>query len=98
MASPDEQENELQRRVEARLREMEQKIRGSEAPFYKTVKHQPEETQKPWMKKAILGAKLFGLGVAGVMAVIIAADLAKILVVVILVWIAYKLFLESPKK
>ncbi|HLO88670.1 MAG TPA: hypothetical protein VK203_27185 [Nostocaceae cyanobacterium] len=98
MASPDEKEHELQRRVEARLREMAEKIHASEIPHYQTVKHQPEEAQKPWVKKAILAGKLFGLAVAALIAVRVASVLAGVMIVALLGWMAYKLFLESPKK
>ncbi|HLP90988.1 MAG TPA: hypothetical protein VK184_20685 [Nostocaceae cyanobacterium] len=98
MASHNDPNHDLQRQVEARLRELEEKQRFSEPPVYQTVKHYPEQTQKPWMKKAILGAKLFGLAVAAFVAVRVAAIAAQFIIVAILGWVAYKLFFDRPKK
>ncbi len=95
MASPDEHNRELQRQIEKRLQEIESSMNNAEAPFHKTVKHQPESSQKPWMKKAILGAKLFGLGVAVLVAVQIAAKIAAFIIFAALAFLAYKIFLES---
>ncbi|BAZ33025.1 hypothetical protein NIES4074_55340 [Cylindrospermum sp. NIES-4074] len=97
MKFQDEHEQELQRQVEMRLREMESNIGGTNAPFHKTVKHQPENLQQPWMKKAILAAKLFGLGVAVLVAVRVASVLAGIVMFAALAWLTYKLFFESKK-
>jgi Flp pilus assembly protein TadB len=87
-----------QREVELRLREMESQIHNPDAPFHRTVKHQPENSPKPWMKKAILGAKLFALAVAALVAVRIASALAGVVIVAFLGWISYKLFFDSAKK
>ncbi|MBE9038220.1 DUF3040 domain-containing protein [aff. Roholtiella sp. LEGE 12411] len=105
MTSQDDRHKELERRertlrereMEVRLREMEADIRASNAPFHKTVKHQPENSSKLWIKKAILGGKLFALGVAVLIAVRIASVMAGIIIVAALTWISYKLFFESPK-
>ncbi|BAY62937.1 hypothetical protein NIES22_30130 [Calothrix brevissima NIES-22] len=86
-----------QREVELRLREMEADLNPSNAPFHKTVKHPSEKFSQPWMKKAILGLQLFGIGVAVLVAARIAATVAGIVMFGALVWMAYKLFLESPK-
>ncbi|MBK1990511.1 DUF3040 domain-containing protein [Sphaerospermopsis aphanizomenoides BCCUSP55] len=98
MASQDEHNRELQRKVEMRLREMEDRLHASEAPFYETQKHQPENSQKPWMRKAILGVKLFGLAVAALVAVRIASVLAGFVIFGALAFLVYKLFLESKFK
>jgi hypothetical protein len=86
-----------EKEVELRLREMDANIYNSQEPFYQTVKHQPENSQKPWVKKAILAGKLFALGVAALVAVRIASAIAGIIIVASLVWISYKLFFESQK-
>ncbi|MEH2066204.1 MAG: DUF3040 domain-containing protein [Nostoc sp.] len=86
-----------EREVELRLREMETNIQANDAAFHQTVKHQPENSQKPWMKKVILGGKLFVLGVAALVAVKIASVLAGFMIVGALGWMSYKLFLESQK-
>ncbi len=98
MTSPDERNRELQRQVETRLREMEDRIHATEAPFYKTEKLQPENSQKSGMKKLILGAKLFGLAVAALVAVRVASVLAGFVIFGALAFLAYKLFLESKFK
>ncbi|MBW4423718.1 MAG: DUF3040 domain-containing protein [Nostoc desertorum CM1-VF14] len=86
-----------EREVELRLREMESNIHANDAAFHQTVKHQPENSQKPWMKKVILGGKLFALGVVALVAVRIASVLAGFIIVGALGWMSYKLFLESKK-
>jgi hypothetical protein len=86
-----------QREVELRLREMEADVNRPNPPLHPTVKHESEKFSKPWMKKAILGLQLFGIGVAVLVAVRIAAAVAGIVMFGALVWMAYKLFLESPK-
>ncbi|MDZ8187491.1 MAG: DUF3040 domain-containing protein [Nostoc sp. ChiSLP02] len=86
-----------EREVELRLREMEAKIHTADAPFHQTVKHQGENSQKPWMKKLILGGKLFALGVVALVAVRVASVLAGFIIVATLGWVTYKLFFESQK-
>ncbi|MDZ7961012.1 MAG: hypothetical protein RMY34_24550 [Aulosira sp. DedQUE10] len=83
-----------QREIELKLREIDAEINP---PVHKTVKHQPEKVSQPWMKKIILGAKFFAVAVAVLIAVRIAAALAGIVMFAALVWMGYKLFLESPK-
>jgi Flp pilus assembly protein TadB len=94
MASQDERNRELQRQVEKRLRELETHI-NDDSPFHQTVKHQPTDSQKPWMKKAILGGKLFAIAVATLVAVRVASVVAGVVMFAALVWLAYKLFFES---
>ncbi|MEH2092028.1 hypothetical protein CDG77_02230 [Nostoc sp. 'Peltigera membranacea cyanobiont' 213] len=84
-----------EREVELRLREMETNIHATDVAFHQTVKHQPD--RKPWMKKLILGGKLFALGVVALVAVRIASVLAGFIIVGVLGWVSYKLFLESKK-
>lgn len=98
MRLPDEHNRELQRKVEMRLREMEDRINASEAPVYETQKYQPENSQKPWMRKAILGAKLFGLAVATIVAIRVASVLAGFVIFGALAFLLYRLFLESKVK
>ncbi|MCC5637821.1 DUF3040 domain-containing protein [Nostoc sp. CHAB 5844] len=106
MKSEEERRQELEQRerllrereVELRLREIEADVHNSQAPFHQTVKHQPENSQKPWVKKAILAGKLFALGVAALVAVRIASAIAGVIILAALVWMSYKLFFESPSK
>ncbi|MBD2690262.1 hypothetical protein [Anabaena catenula] len=98
MKSPDEHNQEIQRQVEKRLREMDDQIHAIDAPFYKTQKHQPEQSQKPWLKKVILGGKFFGFAVAALVAVRVASVLAGIVIFGALAFLTYKLFLESKIK
>ncbi|MGF2036405.1 MAG: DUF3040 domain-containing protein [Nostoc sp. CmiVER01] len=105
MTSESNREKELEQRerilrereVELRLREMESNIHASDAAFHQTVKHQPENSQKPWMNKVILGGKLFALGVVALVAVRIASVLAGFIIVGTLGWMSYKLFFEFKK-
>jgi predicted alpha/beta-hydrolase family hydrolase len=96
MKSPHEHNQNIQRQVEKRLREMDDQINSFDAPFYKTQKLQPE--QKPWLRKLILGGKLFGLAVATIVAVKVASTLAGMVIFGALVFLIYKLFLESKFK
>ncbi len=104
MTSPSDRDQELEERerrlrekeVELRLREMEQQMSNNDVPLYKTVKHQPE--QKPWMKKVILGGKLFALGVAALVAVRVASILAGFIIIAVLGWVSYQLFFASRQK
>jgi Protein of unknown function (DUF3040) len=86
-----------EREVELRLREMETNIHATDAAFHQTAKHQPENSQKPWVKKVILGGKLFALGVVALVAVRIASVLAGFIIVGAMGWVSYKIFLESKK-
>ncbi|AFZ25307.1 hypothetical protein Cylst_3142 [Cylindrospermum stagnale PCC 7417] len=97
MTSQDEHNKELQSRVERRLRELETQVNDLDAtaPFHKTEKHQPIDIQKPWMKKAILGAKLFGIAVATFVAAQIASKVVGVIMFAALGWLVYKLFFES---
>ncbi|MEH2246404.1 hypothetical protein [Nostoc sp.] len=70
-----------EREVELRLREMETKIHATDAAFHQTVKHQLENSHKPWMKKVILGGKLFALSVVALVAVRIASVLARFIII-----------------
>ncbi|WP_353932463.1 hypothetical protein WJM97_07725 [Okeanomitos corallinicola TIOX110] len=98
MTSQDEHNREMQRRVEKRLREMENMMNIEETPFYETQKHQPEKNQKSWMRKVILGAKLFGLLVVTIVAVRVATFIAGFVIFGALAFLVYKLFLESKFK
>ncbi|NET69939.1 MAG: hypothetical protein F6K62_02485 [Sphaerospermopsis sp. SIO1G2] len=98
MALPDEHNREIQERVEARLREMENMMNTGEEPVYQTRKHQPEKSQKPWLRKVILGAKLFGLFVVTIVAIRIASMLVSVVIFAALGFLVYKLFLESKIK
>lgn len=86
-----------QREVELRLREMDSEVNTPNAPFHQTAKHQPESSEKLWVKKVIFGAKLFAIGVAALVAVRIASVLAGVVIVALLGWMSYKLFFDFPK-
>ena len=94
MKSPHEHNQDIQRQVEKRLREIDDQINGINAPFYQTQKHKFEKSQKPWLRKVILGGQLFGLAVATIVAVKVASALAGIVMIGILAFLVYKLFLE----
>ncbi|MDD1416087.1 hypothetical protein MEN41_16090 [Dolichospermum sp. ST_con] len=98
MKSPHEHNQDIQRQVEKRLREIDDQINGIDTPFYETQKHQPAQTQKPWLRKIILGGQLFGLAVATIVAVKVASALAGIVMFGALTFLVYKLFLESKFK
>lgn len=98
MIPRDEQNQEMQRRVEKRLQEMDNLINAKDAPFYETQKHQPENSQKPWIRKAIFWGKLFGLAVLTIVAVRVASFVAGIVIFGALAFLVYKLFLESKFK
>lgn len=68
---------------------MEINIHATNGVFHQTVKHQSEDSQKPWMKKAILGRKLFALGVVTLVAVRIASVVAGFIIVAALGWMSY---------
>ncbi|AFY45956.1 Protein of unknown function (DUF3040) [Nostoc sp. PCC 7524] len=87
-----------EKEVEIRLREMEQKMSVNDTPFHQTVKHQTENSPKPWVKKLIIAGKLFALGVAALVAVRVASVLAGFVIMAVLAWVAYKLFFETRKK
>jgi hypothetical protein len=87
-----------EKEVEIRLREMEQKMSLNDTPFHQTVKHQIENSPKPWVKKLIIAGKLFALGVAALVAVRVASVLAGFVIMAVLAWVAYKLFFETRKK
>ncbi len=103
--SPDDYNNELERRerelrqkeLELRLRELDSDVNGKNIQFYQTDKHQPEKLDKLWVPKVILGLKLFGLGVAALVAVKIASVLAGVVIVGMLAFVAYKLFFDNKK-
>ncbi|HYW20242.1 MAG TPA: hypothetical protein VE956_13210 [Nodularia sp. (in: cyanobacteria)] len=100
MTSQDDHHDELERR-ERKLREREVELRIPEMdadvnlPVHQTMKHQPEKSQKPWIKKVVLGGKLFLLGVTALVVVKVASAVAGIVIVSALVWISYKLFFDS---
>lgn len=103
MTPPDERNDELERRerelrereIEIRLREMEADINSQDAPFHQTQKHLAQKNQKSWMKKAILGGKLFLIGVVAIAAVKVAAAVSGMIILGLVVWVTYKLFSDS---
>lgn len=106
MNSPENYEQQLQDRerqlrekeAELRLRELETETSDQDPKFYRTVKHQSENTEQPvWQKKTVLGLKLFGLGVVALVAVRLAATLAGFLIVGALIFAGYKLFFDNKK-
>lgn len=95
MTSPNEYNRKLQRRVDKRLREIEDIIHVNDVPFYQTQKHQPENSPKPEKRTVIFAAKLLGFAVAAVVVVQISLFIARIVVIAALAFFVYKLFLES---
>lgn len=95
MKSPHEHNQDIQRQVEKRLREIDDEINAVDQPVYQTRKHQPEQAQKPWLRKVILGGKFFALAVATLVAVRVASVLAGVVIFGALAFLVYKLFLES---
>jgi Flp pilus assembly protein TadB len=87
-----------EKETELRLRHLEDRVNADNAKVYPTVKHQPEKSEKLWQKKAILGAKLFALGVMAIVAVKVASFLAGIVIIGLLGFVAYKLFFDQNKK
>jgi Flp pilus assembly protein TadB len=98
MKSPHEHNQDIQRQVEKRLQEMDDQINAIDQPVYQTQKHQLEQSQKPWLRKVILGGKLFALAVATLVAVRVASVLAGVVIFGALAFLVYKLFLESKIK
>jgi Flp pilus assembly protein TadB len=109
MKSPEEREQELQRlerelrqkETELRLRELDAEVNQESVQLYKTtkVKDQVNKQEKGrlWKGKAVLGLKLFGLGVVALIAVRVASVFANIFIVGALAFAGYKLFLEKKK-
>jgi Flp pilus assembly protein TadB len=109
MKSPEEREQELQRierelrqrETELRLRELDSEVNQEAVKLYKTtkVKDQVKNQEKGqlWKGRAVLGLKLFGLGVAALIAVKVAAVFANVFIVVALAFAGYKLFLQKKK-
>jgi hypothetical protein len=105
MKSSEEYDRQLQR-IERLLQEKEKGMRvpqskpendSKDAKLYRTVKHQPEKSGSLLQKKVVLGLKLFGLAVAAIVAVRIAAIVAGIFIVGTLTFVAYKIFFDSKK-
>ena len=102
MNSQDDQDKELRRREQElqeretaiRLRELESEINSKQPPLHQTVRHQ-HKARKPWYKKVVMAGKLFVLVVTTIAIVKLASWLAGILITTVLVWVAYKLFLDS---
>nr|WP_243146825.1 hypothetical protein [Scytonema sp. UIC 10036] len=80
-----------------RLRELDNQMNADNAEVYQTVKHQSKNFEKPWQKKAILGAKLFALGVIAIVAVKVASFIAGIVIIGLLGFVAYKLFFDQKR-
>ncbi|GAB1539375.1 hypothetical protein NUACC21_20410 [Scytonema sp. NUACC21] len=106
MKSPDDKYKDLERverqlrekDTEMRLRELETQMSAEDAKVYQTVKHQSEGSEKLWQKKAVLGAKLFALGVVTIVAVKVASFFAGIVIIGLLSFVTYKLFFDSKSK
>lgn len=102
MNSQDDQDKELRRREQElqeretaiRLRELESEINSKQPPLHQTVRHH-SKARKPWYKKVVMAGKLFVLLVTTIAIVKLASWLAGIIIPSVLVWVAYKLFLDS---
>ncbi|MUG93040.1 DUF3040 domain-containing protein [Scytonema sp. UIC 10036] len=105
MKSPEDKYKDLERverqlrekETELRLRELDNQMNADNAEVYQTVKHQSKNFEKPWQKKAILGAKLFALGVIAIVAVKVASFIAGIVIIGLLGFVAYKLFFDQKR-
>lgn len=94
-----QREKELQERERAlRLRELEAEL--SQPALLPTTKHQETRSLQRWTKKARTIVTFVGIVLVTVVAVRIAAQLAGVVMVLGIAWIAYKLFFErdTPKK
>jgi len=106
MNSSDNDNNSLERRermvreieTELRLRELEAEINPEHQKIHKTVKHKPKESRKILLQKAVLGLKLLAVGVLALVAAKLASFLAAAIIILTLMFVSYKLFLNSPKK
>ncbi|MEB3179829.1 MAG: hypothetical protein VKL59_12445 [Nostocaceae cyanobacterium] len=106
MNSSDNDNNSLERRerlvreieTELRLRELEAEINPVNQTIHKTVKHQPKESRKIWLQKAVLGLKLLAVGVLALVAAKLASFLAAAIIILTLMFVSYKLFFSSEKK
>ncbi|MEA5574281.1 hypothetical protein [Calothrix sp. UHCC 0171] len=105
MKSPEEREQELQRlerelrqkETELRLKELDAEVNQKDIQFYQTKKVKEEVKGQLWKGKAVLGLKLFGLGVVALIAVRVASVFANIFIIGALAFAGYKLFLEKKK-
>ena len=103
MKSPEDKYQEIERierqlrkkETELRFRELENEINAKDAKVYKTVKDQPEASERLSQKKVVLGLKLFALAVVAIVAVKIASVLAGIAIVGLLTLVVYKLFFDD---
>ncbi|MBR8834906.1 MAG: DUF3040 domain-containing protein [Stigonema ocellatum SAG 48.90 = DSM 106950] len=84
-------------RIERQLQELENKINAKDGNFHKTVKHEPEASHKVWQKKVVLGLKLFALTVVAIAAVKLASMIMGIVILGLLIFVTYKLFLDTEK-
>jgi hypothetical protein len=98
MTSQNEDNQELLRRVEKRLAEIEHIVNSEEVPFYQTQKHQPEKTKNSDLKTVISAAKFIGFAILGLIAVQMSLFLIRFLIFATLGFLIYKLFLESLLK
>jgi Flp pilus assembly protein TadB len=106
MKSPDEYD-EMVQRIERQIREKEtqhvvpeqkkEENKIQEVKFYNTTKHEAENSGKLWQKKAVLGLKLFGVAVVGIVAVRVASFVAGVVIIGALVFVSYKLFFDNNK-
>jgi Flp pilus assembly protein TadB len=109
MMTPEEHEQELQRlerelrqkETELRLRELESES-NQQVQLYQTtkVRHNHQENQRGgglWKSRAVLGLKLFGVGVIAIALVRVASVVANLLIVGTLLFVGYKLFFEKKK-
>ncbi|MEW5858084.1 MAG: hypothetical protein AB1861_11980 [Cyanobacteriota bacterium] len=104
MNSPDNKDNELQRREQElqereranRLREIEAEI--NQPPLHQTTKHQdPQSSPQRWYKKLANVAKFLAIVVTVVVSIKLAATLSSVIIVGAVGWVAYKLFFEGER-
>lgn len=91
-------EQELQERENAiRIRELESEINSKEPPLHQTSRYR-QGSLKSWQKKIVMAGKFFILVVAVIVSVKVATWIAGIIIAGALVFLSYKLFLESETK
>ncbi len=105
MNSPDDKENELQRRereIQARehairLRELEAEINQPPRVVYKSGQEPSEGALKRWSRKLIAIVKATAIGVAVVIGIAAGISLLWILIFAGVAWVAYKFFSANAR-
>ena len=84
-----------ERELSIRLRELEAEVNQ---PPLKTVKHaETKGAVRPWYRMLFKVGKFLALVVVAAVAIRIAAGLAGVLILLAIVWAAYKVFFEGDR-